>query len=97
MVEGGHRSTSRECEEAIALAEAMLPTIGANPPDYKLITAQNLSTPAGVYRGPQFWHLSFKLRELIPSTPQAEVGAGGEIFVEVDLTEQRAWLAGYGE
>jgi len=95
--EGAYHPTSRECEEAISLAEAMLPTIDIKPEDYKLIEAKNLRDAAGVYRGPQFWHLTFKARYLIPSTPKGMLGAGGEIFVAVDLTERRAWVTGYGE
>jgi len=94
--EGSSHPTSRECEEAIALAEAMLPSVGKNPQDYKLIEAENLRDRAGAYRGPQFWYLTFKARELIPSTP-AEIGFGGEVFVEVDLAERRARVVGYGE
>ena len=79
------------------MAEAMLPTIDEKPEDYKLIAAGNLWDLAGVYHGPQFWHLTFKLRELIPSTPEKALGKGGEIFVEVDVAQKRAWVTGYGE
>lgn len=92
-----YHPTSWECEEAVALAEAMLPTIGKMPQDYKLVAAGNLRSHAGAYRGPHFWHLTFKLRKLIPSSSEGILGAGGEIFVEVDLAEKRAWVTGYGE
>lgn len=88
--EGAYHPTSRECEEAVSLAEAMLPTIDIKPEDYKLVAAENLRDAAGVYRGPQFWRLTFKARHLIPHTHEGILGAGGEIFVEADLTERRA-------
>ena len=92
-----HGTTNQECKEAIILAEEFLPTIGVRVEDYKLITVENMSTRNGDYRGPQYWHLTFKLRGLVPDNPELPIGAGGEIFVEIDLTDRRALLAGYGE
>lgn len=97
MGEGQQYATIRECEEAVSLAEATLLGIGKKPQDYKLVAAGNLRDRAGAYRGPQFWHLTFKLRELLPSSTRAKLGKGGEIFVEVDLEERRAQVTGYGE
>ena len=96
-LEPGRGITSQECEEAIALAEEFLPAAGVRAEAYKLITAENMSTRGGDYRGPQYWHLTFKLRELIPDDLEVPVGAGGEIFIEVDLTNRKTSLAGYGE
>ena len=92
-----HGTTSQECKEAIILAEEILPTIRVRVEDYKLITAENMSTRNGDYKGPQYWHLTFKLRDLIQDKPELPIGAGGEIFVEIDLNDRRASLAGYGE
>lgn len=87
---------SRECQCAIRLAVDLLSDRGEDLDQYKLISVVNLIKGPD-YAGPQKWRLSFKRRALIPQGDQAEVGSGGELFVEVDLTAQASQFRGYGE
>lgn len=85
-----------DCQAAMSLGIALLTTRNMNPTQYKLVLAENvIKGPA--YTGPHTWRLTFKLKRLIPETSEVEVGAGGELFVEVDLSTQKAKLLGYGE
>jgi hypothetical protein len=90
-------TTLAPCDEAVALAEAQFPEWNEDPARYQLVEARTFITPAGEYRGPAYWHLSFKLRELIPATVSEELGAGGLLYVEVELDRHEARLVGYGE
>jgi hypothetical protein len=88
-----------DCRQALALAGALLPSLPdlpADPSHYKLVVAENVLAGAA-HGGPHLWRLTFKLRELLPHNGDSAIGAGVEIFVEVDLAAQRARLAGYGE
>lgn len=68
------------------------------PTDYHLVSVQNgVSSSAGAIYNPNLWRLTFKPQELVPSTASVEMGAGGELFIEVDLASSRARLAGKGE
>jgi len=49
------------------------------------------------YRGPAYWRVTFKRRDLIPKDAASELGAGGEIFVDVDLATSVAKISGHGE
>lgn len=46
---------------------------------------------------PGRWRLTYKPRRLVPGTAEQEIGAGGEVFVEVDLSTGDARVAGRGE
>jgi hypothetical protein len=89
--------TATEANRAIELAEAAIDRSGAKPEAYRLIRAVNLTAPDGAYRGPTYWRLTFKRRDLVPATADAELGAGGEVFVDVDTAEAEATIAAYGE
>ena len=78
---------------AISIGAASLPNSGADPALYKLVTAENIIDSTGSH----LWRLRFKLRILIPKTDGTEIGAGGEVFVEVNLTTLKAELCRYGE
>ena len=88
-------SPSKDCEIAISLAEELLSTLN-DPNNYKLIRVENLYLPMRGYLGPHLWHLTFKSRELIPKDKEP-VGAGGEVFIQVDMNTRKAKLLGYGE
>ncbi len=84
---------SQDCRDAIAIGTKLLMTEFADHVQYKLISAENLIGTAE----PHIWRLTFKLRRLIPKTPGSRIGAGGELFIEVDLSLDQARLCGYGE
>lgn len=82
-----------DCHKAIAFAIELLEEGDFNFYELKLITAENLIKSTG----PDVWRITFKPKRLIPSNIDSEVGAGGEIFVEVNLAENKARITGYGE
>jgi hypothetical protein len=67
-----------------------------NAAHYKLIAVANAVIAPGNI-APKVWRLTFKRRDLIPETADDEIGKGGELFVEVDLSTKRARLVAYGE
>jgi hypothetical protein len=87
----------KECLEAIGLAKDLLATLKLKPSDYKLIVMKNLVVRGNEYKGPQYWDITFKSRSVIPDKADECVGAGGEIFIDVDLSARKATLRGYGE
>jgi hypothetical protein len=84
------QETEREVHDAVALAEPVLAAAGAKPSDYRLLRAINLVSPKGDYRGPAYWALTFKRRDLVPADESSELGAGGEIRVDVDTAKRVA-------
>jgi hypothetical protein len=88
--------TAAELNRAIALAEQTLTASGASPAELKLTSAVNM-TAGREYRGPAYWRVTFKRRDLIPKDSSSELGAGGEIFIDVDLDANLAKIAGRGE
>jgi hypothetical protein len=90
-------SPDKECGEAVALANALLATLKVKPADYKLIVAKNLVVRGKEFKGPHIWDLTYKLRSLLPDQTDGIVGAGGEVFIDVDLATKKATLRGYGE
>ena len=90
------RDPRAECQRAMNLAVEVLAEREIELERYRVVAAENL-IKGPTYRGPQAWRITFKLRALLPDTTQAEVGAGGELLVEVDLSTGEAVLAGYGE
>ena len=66
--------------EAISLSLAELETRSEKPSDYILIKAEQI-----LVNNQFIWRITFKPKELLPADPSSEViGAGGEIFVNVD-------------
>lgn len=90
-------ATDRDCQVAVALAEDSLRATGAKLDEYVLIRAENVLTGTNRCPGPRCWTLVFKRRDLIPTEMPAELTAGGEVFVEVDLEAKKAEITGYGE
>lgn len=90
-------ATDSDCQEAVALAESSLRASGARPDEYMLIRAENVLSGTSRCPGPRCWRLAFKRRDLIPTEMPAELTAGGEIFVEVNLAAKKAEITGYGE
>jgi len=41
--------------------------------------------------------LTYKLKSIIPEDDKGMVGAGGEIFIEVNTKKRTAKILGYGE
>lgn len=79
---------THELDAATALALPLLESGNYKAADYRLIHAQNV-----ISVGPQLWRLRFKARRLIPATADSEIGAGGEVEIEVDLAARSArWL-----
>jgi hypothetical protein len=85
-----------EARAAIGLAVAFLPSVAPDPSEYQLVAAESQVRGADPPR-PDIWRLTFKRRALIPRTADAEIGAGGELFIEVDLASRGARLLGHGE
>lgn len=83
-----------DCRRALELGVKLLSdSVAAET--YKLISGENLiASPDG---GPSVWRLTFKPRRLIPAASNERVGAGGELFVKVDLATGQAEISGYGE
>jgi hypothetical protein len=88
--------TAKELGRAVELAEQTVTTSGANLAELRLTSAVNMMS-GREYRGPAYWRLTFKRRDLIPRDATSELGAGGEIFVDVDLGANVAKIAGHGE
>lgn len=88
---------STDAQRALGLAEALLAAEGRPLDTLKLILAKNLVVKGDGTVAPHLWRLTFKPARLLPMGPSDPIGAGGEIFVEVDLTAGRARITGYGE
>jgi len=87
--------TAAEVNRAVTLAEKAI-SARARPADYQLISAINM-VAGNDYRGPAFWRLRFKRRDLIPADAEGILGAGGEIMIDVDTQTGVATITGYGE
>jgi hypothetical protein len=94
--DGSTQDPGRDCQEAIALGSRFLTRSKVDPTEYQVVRAENL-VGHPVYSGPWVWRLTYKLRRLIPRSVEEEIGAGGELLVEVDLATGDARLLGHGE
>lgn len=90
-------ATDSDCREAVAIAESSLRAASVQPDEYVLIRAENILAGTSRCPGPRCWAFVFKRRDLIPTEMPAELTAGGEVFVEVDLAARKAEITGYGE
>ena len=81
---------------AIQLGIELLEAKGIETSLYKIVAAENLISRR-YFVGAHVWHLAFKPRRLIPDSSNVEIGAGGEVFVEVDAVTGQAVLLGHGE
>jgi len=89
-------TTSNELEQAVELAERIVVAGGTALDQLKLTSAVNMMA-GSAYRGPAYWRVTFKRRDLIPKDAASELGAGGQIFVDVDLATSVAKISGHGE
>jgi hypothetical protein len=88
--------TAKELLRAVELAERTVLASGTALESLKLTRAVNMMA-GSEYRGPAYWRVTFKRRDLIPKDAVSEIGAGGEIFVDVDLDGGTAKISGLGE
>jgi hypothetical protein len=88
---------SQEVIKVIQIAEKCLLDNQIDLKRYKLIKAENLYINNSKYIGPNKWYVVFKANHLIPEDEKGLLGAGGEIFVEVDLKDDKGKILGYGE
>jgi hypothetical protein len=86
------REAVQDCLEALAVSADSLGTSEIDFTQYKLISVENL-----IHVGPAVWSLTFKLRKLIPINSHSVLGAGGEIFVQVDVQAKTVNRVNYGE
>lgn len=87
--------TAVEANRAVELAEKAI-AARTRLSEYQLTSAINM-VAGNEYRGPSFWRLTFKRRALIPADAESELGAGGQIFVDVDIKTGVATITGFGE
>src|SRR5262245_56640115 len=84
------RDPEADCLRAIAIGRAALTkaaeggpaALGVDDPSSYLLVSAKLVT---LTRRRGSWRLTFKPRDLLPETEDDRLGAGGEIFVHVDL------------
>lgn len=88
--------SAAECREAIELASAWMAQ-HYDMSTFKLIAAENAVRKGPGFAGPAVWRLTYKPRRLVPQDADAEVGAGGEILIEVNLDGEVATMLGRGE
>jgi hypothetical protein len=88
--------TAPELGRAVELAEQAVLASGTALGGLKLVGAVNMMA-GREYRGPAYWRITFKRRDLIPKDADSELGAGGELFVDVDLGASAAKISGHGE
>ena len=86
-----------ECRAAIELGLRALTAENLDGGPYKLVQVENLLKGAVPKSDPNVWRLTFKAQRLIPSTADAIIGAGGEIYFEVNLASGQAYLTGRGD
>lgn len=82
-----------ELRDAVGIAVDAVNEQSRYPADhYTLVSARQM-----VIKGKYVWRVTFKPARLLPKDPSGEmIGAGGEIFVNVDLETRKPELR-YGE
>ncbi len=79
-------------ERAVAIALAESADARRPGGEFRLVGARQV-----FFEGKYVWHITFKLRDLLPDDPATRlIGAGGEILVNVDLKTETATIR-YGE
>jgi hypothetical protein len=73
------------CADVLALAGRLLAADGVDLAGYKLVLVENLIADACV----DVWRLTFKPLRLLPADAESMIGAGGELFIEVDARHGR--------
>jgi len=89
--------TDSDYQKAIQLADDLFPELKLKRSDYKLIGIQNMVIKGQQYEGPHIWRITYKLSSLIPKDEMGMIGAGGEVFIKVDIKNNKATVTGYGE
>lgn len=84
--------SAKECVAAIEIATSSAELRRIDLTKYKLIAARNLIAEAGA----SVWQLTFKPNRLIPPNSGTRIGAGGEVFVQVD-TRRKTVEVRFGE
>ena len=75
------RAETADLDRAVAIALEALDGRGRTSSDVKLVGASQL-----VLEGRYVWRVTFKPLHLLPDDPsRGKIGAGGEVFVNVDL------------
>ena len=86
------RPETTDLNEAVSIAVAKLADVQKSAGEYKLVSAQQV-----VVKGEYVWRITFKPVGLLPDDPSSQIiGAGGEVFVNVDLKTKEAVVT-YGE
>lgn len=85
-----------DCRRAVALAGRFMSRSKIDPPLYRLVKAE-LAIGQEVSAVQPVWMLTFKLAALIPHSAEQVMGAGGELFLQVNLETEEVVLRGYGE
>lgn len=86
-----------ECSAAIKSGLQALTEANIEGGPYKLVAVESLLKGAVPESDPNVWRLTFKAHRLIPPEAGIEIGAGGEIFIEVNLKSGQARLTGRGD
>ena len=86
------QTISADLDRAVAVAISAAQETKHPLGDYRLTSAEQI-----LHQGKSIWRITFKPSRLLPADPSKElIGAGGEIFVNVDLEKQAAEVR-YGE
>lgn len=82
-----------DCRRAVALAGRFISQSNIDPVRYRLVKAEL----AIGEKGRPVWMLTFKPASLVPQTSEQVMGAGGELFLRVNLETEDVVMLGYGE
>lgn len=85
-----------DCLKAVQVAVKYLENDSIQLDDYKIIEVKNKLFDSKGERTNQKWGLTLKKRELLENE-YGIIGKGGEIFIEVDLSNSECKIVGYGE
>ena len=85
-------SEDNDYKMAISIAEKHFPEFKLKRLDYKLVKIENDIFGKGNVSN---WKLTFKDKKLFST--DGLIGKGGEVFIEVNLTEKKVKILGYGE
>jgi hypothetical protein len=78
--------------KAVSLSIGKLQSTAKSPSDYKLTKVEML-----LNKGKWVWRATYKPTSLLPQDPSRQhIGAGGEIFINIDLNTEQAEVT-YGE
>ncbi len=85
-----------DCLKAVQVAVKHLENGSIQLDDYKIIEVKNNLFNSKGERTIQKWILTLKKRDLLENE-NGIIGKGGEIFIEVDLSNSECKIVGYGE